>query len=94
MFTYNSPFINQNKPRVTVVGEISENFLKIAVARCSSKDNFTRKKGKELAINRFNEGKYYMVIKLEKATTRKFVSVARMVAANIITNPREVNNCL
>ena len=48
-FFHNSP---DCEVRVTVAGQFIDNELHIGVARCSEKDQFTRKMGREIALER------------------------------------------
>lgn len=46
-------YFSKTEPnRVTVVGHYKDNALRIAVAKCSSKDTFSRKEGAEIALTR------------------------------------------
>lgn len=56
---YHSPFVANKQPRVTICGIFTKDegtpCLKIGVARCSQKDNFSRKKGRLIAEGRANK---------------------------------------
>lgn len=43
---------HNQRVRVTVAGQFIDNELHIGVARCSEKDQFTRKTGREIALER------------------------------------------
>ncbi len=45
----------KGEPRVTVAGIVTDNTLKIGLARCSRNDQFARKKGREIARTRADE---------------------------------------
>lgn len=72
---YSSPA--EANSRVSVVGEHADGVLKIAVARCSSKDAFTRKKGRMIAEGRLAKGRYFKVIPIEKCDIIQFVEIAK-----------------
>lgn len=48
---------NEREVRVTFVGDFIDGYLCIAASRCTNKDNFSKKKGKELAKIRFAKAK-------------------------------------
>jgi hypothetical protein len=77
---YSNP---QEKVRVSVVGEHSEGMLKIAVALCSNKDNFYRKKGRTIAEGRLAKGKVYTTIPMENCDVKTFVSKAILIAEEV-----------
>ena len=58
--------------RVTIVGKIKNNFLELSAARCSDKDNFSRKIGRIIAEGRLNKKKYCLRIKLNKKEIQEF----------------------
>lgn len=45
---------------VAIVDEVNPNMVKIGVAICSERDNFSKKLGRELAYKRIEEGKYFV----------------------------------
>jgi hypothetical protein len=81
MFRYYS--IHTDPIRVTVVGEHSEGVLKIAVSRCSNKDNFYRKKGRLIAEGRLAKGKVFAYIPMEECNVPKFVDIATKLANEV-----------
>lgn len=78
--------------RVSVVGEHSDGVLKIAVARCSKKDHFVKKKGRTIAEGRLKKGKYYQKIQMRKCNISTFVSLAKAIAKHVSKNPRAIYN--
>ena len=96
MLLYHSKGLQQEKnvsmpkvPRVSVVGEINEEtgMLNLAVARCSSRDNFCRKIGKTIAEGRLKKEKCYTQIPVTKDFSPKnFVEIAKKVAEEVIAN--------
>lgn len=50
-------FSKEEPNRVTVVGHYKDDALRIAVAKCSSKDTFSRKEGAEIALTRLYDDK-------------------------------------
>ena len=77
---YSNP---QEKIRVSVVGEHSDGELRIAVARCSNKDNFYRKKGRMIAEGRLAKGKIYAHIPMEECDVSTFVRIASKLAEEV-----------
>lgn len=78
---YSNP--SEAKTRVSVVGEYSEGVLKIAVARCSEKDHFVRKKGRMIAEGRLAKGKTYEEIPLAECDIQEFVRVAKSISKEV-----------
>lgn len=79
-------------PRITVVGEITEQahgkVLTIAAARCSVKDKFTRKEGRELAIERLENDIIFSSISVDDNFNRSnFIEIAREVVSYLGCNP-------
>ena len=72
---YSNP--QTNSTRVVVVGTHSEGMLNIAVARCSKKDNFIKKKGRMIAEGRLLKGKFFKTIPLETLSTTEFIRIAQ-----------------
>jgi hypothetical protein len=75
------------KSRVTIVGEIKDDKLNIAVARCSAKDQFIKKTGRSIAEGRLAKGKIltsFTIDPLKKITTEEFITAAQGVAAYVI----------
>lgn len=71
------------RERISVVGEHSEGVLKLAVARCSRKDNFYRKKGRAIAEGRLAKGKLHSAIPMESCDTHTFVTIATQIAEQV-----------
>jgi hypothetical protein len=86
------PFIfhsNQKHPsgvRVTVIGYYDENdgILNMSVARCSNKDAFVKKTGRDIAMTRFNEGKLTASLKTEVMSLDRFIGAACTVGDAVI----------
>lgn len=76
-----------DKVRVSVVGKYDNGTLKIAAARCSSKDSFIRKKGKMIAEGRLQKGKLFSEIELSSCEVKDFVSHAKLVIEKVKFNP-------
>lgn len=66
--------------RVTVVGEFKDGSLCVSAARCSNKDNFSREKGREVAMRRYNVGRTICSIPVVEQTTKAFVIIAQKLA--------------
>jgi hypothetical protein len=76
-------YSNAGSGRVSVVAEHSEGMLKIAVARCSHKDNFIRRKGRAIAEGRLEKGKLYSSIPMKECDIQTFIHHAKMVAEEV-----------
>lgn len=88
MFRCYSPwFLTQREkdplPRITVVGEHKDGVLKLAASRCSTKDRFVRKVGRELAENRLKEGKHVLEVKTQRCDSEIFHNYANTLMENI-----------
>lgn len=76
-----------NGSRVTVVGEYSEGVLNLAVACCSSNDNFMKKKGRLIAEGRFNKGLFIDSVPIKDDTSiATFIEQALRVSEEVATN--------
>jgi len=84
MFRYYSNPTNGR--RVAVVGEHSKGMLKMAIAICSNKDQFTRIKGRNIAEGRLLKGKYYESIKVKNCDIRFFLDNATRIAIEAATS--------
>lgn len=76
------------QPRVAVVGEHSEGMLKIAVSRCSEKENFIHVKGRKIAEGRLRKGKTYTEIPMETCNIHTFVTKAKEISQEVITSKK------
>lgn len=86
---YSNPEQSQN--RVVVIGEHSEGVLKIAVSRCSKKDNFIREKGRAIAEGRLAKGKLYQIIQANEMNVETFVEHAKRIAKEVETTKKIFN---
>lgn len=73
-------FHSKTDNRVTIVGEYCDEGLCLTAARCSDKDNFCRKIGRELATRRFNVKRHCITVNVGDRTIKGFVDVAKKVA--------------
>lgn len=78
---YESP--THGRSRVTVVGKHEDNKLSIAVARCSSKDQFIRKKGRAIAEERLANNKTYLQVEMPHCDVRTFLTIAKGVTSEV-----------
>ena len=79
-------FYSNNIPRSVIVAQYSEGMLKIAVSRCSKKDNFIRKKGRAIAEGRLQKGKIYAKVNMPECTTKEFVEIAKNISNQLATD--------
>jgi hypothetical protein len=70
--------------RVTVVGKYDKGELHLAVARCSDKDNFSKKIGRRIATGRLESGKLYTSVATNKQDVDTFVRLASMAAEEVL----------
>lgn len=77
---YSNPAENS---RVSVVGQFNGNSLQIAVARCSKKDQFIRRKGRLIAEGRLEKGKLYSDIPMNECTSETFVKYASKICQEV-----------
>lgn len=81
----------ETKSRVAVVGVHSDGVLSIAVSRCSSKDNFMKKKGRKIAEGRLANGlkadtkknTLYAQIPMEACDVKNFLQIAHQTAKTV-----------
>lgn len=86
---YSKP--TETKSRVAVVGVHSDGVLSLAVSRCSSKDNFEKKKGRLIAEGRLNNGlkpdakknTLYAQVPMEQCDVKRFLEVAQQTAKTV-----------
>lgn len=79
-------FHSKTPSRVTVVGEHQQGVLKIAVARCSNKDQFCRRTGRSIASTRLkssgNSG-LHSTYSMSDCSVSEFVNIAKQVAVEV-----------
>lgn len=77
-------------PRVTVCGLFDEktNSVSFGVARCSAKDRFTKRVGRDLALKRAKENPY-VVVKLSSNKKPKdiFFETAQQIETDVLAMP-------
>ena len=86
-YVFHSPVsASKQGVRVTVVGEILDGKLNVAVARCGIEDKFkfTKKEGRERAMGRLNAGDYATSVPCESPNLAKFIEVAKTVSELVI----------
>lgn len=74
---------------ITIVGDFNSTTkeLAISIAKCSKKDQFCKKTGRELATQRCLAGDYYMKISYPqtiKFNTRVFVNTAQFILYTLL----------
>lgn len=72
--------------RVSVVGQLVNQELAIAVARTGKHENFCRKKGRAIAEGRLAKGKLYATLKVgkDKMLSEEFITIAQEIAEQVI----------
>jgi len=80
-------FHSKTNNRVTVVGEYCDEGLCLTAARCSSKDNFCRKTGRDIANRRFNIKRHCITIPVKNRNIKSFVEIAANLSAIISNDP-------
>lgn len=71
--------------RVTVVGHYKDDALRIAVARCSSKDTFSRKEGAEIALTRLYDNQLRLKLSgiAEPVVKDAFFEIAKILGERV-----------
>ena len=82
-FIFHSQSNSHSGVRVTVVGEYSTGILNLAVARCSEKDSFSRKIGREIAIERLNKGEIFYSFTSETMNSKRFYDIANAISKSV-----------
>lgn len=85
---YSTP--NEAAVRITVAGEHSDGVLKLAVSRCSMKDRYVKKIGREKAEKRLSIGLLYDQIELNECDAKTFVVFAKKAVLDIDKNAKVV----
>lgn len=91
MFRFYSKPTETNGVRVAVVAEHSEGVLKVAIARCSTKDHYDKRVGRALAEKRLTENELYASIPIQVCDVKTFVLFAKGVAAEVSKDPTKVS---
>lgn len=91
MFCYHTPVSpdGHNGIRCTVVGELKEGTLNVAVARNNLLDPFSKKRGYAIAKGRLGKGKVfksYVIDEVDKFRTEDFISLAKTLATEVLAN--------
>ena len=83
MYRFYSNPKEEGQTRVVVVGDYSDNKLKIAVSRCSQRDSFVKIKGRHIAEGRLNKGKLFSITPMNVCDSNIFVQVAKAIAKTV-----------
>ena len=81
----------EDRNRISIVGEHKDGILKIAAARCSTKDRFCKKTGREIATKRLKEDNLLLSVNIEKCEGRLFLNMAKVLIEEINRNPKILN---
>jgi len=82
-YSKDKTILSEKEPRVTVVGELNNNTLRMAVARCSLNDRFERKIGREIAKYRLLRGDYVLEYNGSGITNETFYDLAKTLVPHI-----------
>ena len=86
VFIFHSPqYPMSTGLRATVVGRYKDGELKIGVSRCSERDMFSRKTGRELAFKRLDDGKEYLSVSTDNMDLTKFIKIAQAISEAVLT---------
>lgn len=85
-----STWYHEPRPVVTVVGIHEVGILKLAAARCSEKDQFEKKVGRELAEKRLSEGKHVAHVFIDECRVKDFIKYAEAVTKIVNQDPRSI----
>jgi len=86
-YVFHSPVsASKQGVRATVVGEILDGKLNIAVSRCGIEDQFlfTKLEGRTRAMAKLNAGDIITSIPCEAPNLAKFIEIAKLVSAIVI----------
>lgn len=84
-YVFHSDKDHSSKVRVTVVGEFIDGKLKLSASRCSDKDAFVKKIGRENAIKRLMNGELIAEIETKTVSKNMFIKASEAVAHAVIT---------
>jgi len=76
--------------RVTIVAEELDGKLKFGAARCTPKDNFSRKTGRRLASMRLHSGKTCEELEFKNCNSKYFNMIAQRLAIDILLKKIDV----
>lgn len=87
-YVFHSPATQKKGVRVTVVGEIADGVLNIAVSRCGEEDRFVfnKNEGRYNALLRLANGNIFTSVPCEKPSLAKFIAVAKVVSDIVINH--------
>ena len=68
---FHSENTGPNEVRITVVGKYENDILQLSTARCSKQDQFSRKKGMEIATSRLDSDDIHIQFKFTGKDTFK-----------------------
>lgn len=93
---YSEWYFTQRKenplPRITIVGEYDDGVLRLAASRCSLKDRFVKKIGRDIAEERLKTNQHLLEIKLNKFDTQTFYDYANILIDHIWEGRIKVND--
>lgn len=78
-YVFHSNVDNDSRVRVTVVGEFVDGKLKLAVSRCSEKDHFVKKIGREIASKRLLNGDLITELDVKKMSMGIFIEASETI---------------
>lgn len=84
MYHFFSKNETRKNERVTFVGNFTDGVLKIAVARCSKKDQFIRRKGVQIAEGRLSKNKLVFSQEMPNCTGAEFVEISKSLVGEIV----------
>lgn len=82
---YSKPHNSKGNVVVCVVAtqNAGNDILNVAVARCSEKDQFVKKTGRELAEKRLNANELYCKYRVQNCKGKEFIKIAQQVAKEV-----------
>lgn len=75
---------NEEPVRTTIVGIYDSGVLRLSASRCSEKDHFIKKVGRELAIERLEKGEFITEFKVKNFDKQNFYEIAELVSGGVI----------
>ena len=82
----------KGQPRITVAGILSNGTLTLGVSRCSNKDQFSKKKGRHIALGRAKtKPAIVLSVPADQIVGRIFLEESRKLIGEAFVNPQAVH---
>ena len=88
---YNFYSSKDSTNRLSFAARHQNGVLEVAVARCSNKEHFVKRRGRAKAEGRLNGGKLFLTKKMEECSPKEFVETIAPFIEQIEQNPAMIN---